>query len=155
MSTWTGRPAGALLSADERWLAGIGWIWAPFAGGYTVMCNHAGAPAVMWLGSGVMALFGLWVAVVWPIALRRRRGRSSYEIDGGGLRVLGSAGQVLRRLVRHDIRQIWLETARDGSLQLWVRTRDHENELLFAGVASGSGLEEAVARLSPEPNGEA
>jgi hypothetical protein len=109
----------------------------------------------MWLGSGVMALYGLWLAVIWPLVLRRRRGRSSYEIDGGGLRVLGSVGQVQRRLVRHDIRRVWLETVRDGSLQLWVRTRVHENELLFVGVAPGSGLEEAVAKLAPEPGGEA
>ena len=155
MSSWRGRCTGARLASEERWLAGVGFAWTPFCLGYTVLCQHAGAPAVMWTSSGVMALYGLWVAIVGPLLVRHKRRGQTFEIDGGGVRVLGPDGDVVRRLLFHDIERRWLEVASDGTHQFWVKLRSGEVELLFFGVAAELGLEEALEVMGPASEVEA
>ena len=150
MSEWSGAPRGPLLCSEERWLAAFGWLWAPFTGVYTSLCHSAGAPAVMWIGSGLMTLYGVWLAVVAPVWLRWRRSRQTYEIDGGGLRVLGPGARDTYRLVTHDIARAWLEDAPRGTRQLWVRTRDGSTELLFVGIPASSHSDDALQKLVSE-----
>jgi hypothetical protein len=155
MSQWSGSPTGALLCPEERWLVAVGLLWAPFTGTYTSLCHSAGAPAVMWVGSGLMTLYGLWLAVLAPLWTRWRRARQTYEVDGGGLRVLGPRAGEVHRLVTHDIARAWLEDAPGKTRQLWVRTRGGFTELLFVGIAAGSEDDLTLRALVGELNREA
>lgn len=144
MSVWTCSPSGALLTSEERWLAVIGLLWAPFTGTYTSLCHSAGAPAVMWIGSGLMTLYGVWIAILSPAWTRWTRAGHRYEVDSGGFRVLGRGGREVRRLVHHDLADAWLEDGPGGTRQLWTRTRDGAVEVLFVGIQAGSAEETSL-----------
>ena len=150
MSAWSGSPKGARLTVEERWLALVGLLWTPFTGTYTYLCHGAGAPAVMWIGSGLMTAYGLWLAVLGPLWLRWRRGRERYQIDGGGLRVLGPGERELRRIVTHDIASAWLEPGPGRTRQVWVRSRGGDMEVIFVGIQAGSKDEATLQALLAE-----
>ena len=155
MSEWSGAPKGAMLTSEERWLGVIGLLWTPFTGTYTSLCHDAGAPAVMWIGSGLMTLYGLWLAALAPAWSRWKRGRQTYEIDRGGLRVLGPDSREVVRLLTHDIARAWLEDGPGETRQLWVRTRRGSSELLFVGIPAGSEDDLALEGIVSELNREA
>jgi len=155
MTGWSGTPNRTLLTSEERWLAAIGLLWAPFTGVYTFLCHGAGAPAVMWVGSGLMTLYGLWLALLNPVWLRWRRGRQTYQVDGGGLRILGPGAKEIRRVLTHDIAAAWLEAAAGRTTQLWIRSRSGSVEALFVGLKTGSEDELTLRTLVSELNGEA
>lgn len=154
MSDWSGGPRGALLCSEERWLAAVGLLWTPFTGTYTALCQGAGAPAVMWIGSGLMTLYGVWLAVLAPLWIRWRRGRQAYQVDQGGLRVIGPSARRISRRLTHDIARAWLEDGPGKTRQLWVRTQEGSCELWFVGIPAGSEdaltLEAIVSKLHQE-----
>ena len=154
MSVWSGSPSGALLTAEERSLAAVGLVWAPFAGTYTYLCHGAGAPAVMWVGSGLITLYGLWIALLGPCWSWWTRRGERYELDGGGLRVLDARGRQRRRFVIHEVVSAWLEEGPGGTSQVWIRTRGGSVEVVFVGIQSGSEDAQVLQRLVAELNRE-
>lgn len=150
--TWSGAGAqGIRFGPEDRWLVPVGMLWTLYSGVYTAMCFDAGAPAVMWMGSGVFTGYGLWLAGLRLVFEARARRRCTYGATATGLEIRRSDGRVTRFVPWTQLAGLWLESHPDGTGTLWCARRGARSpcgEPFFSRVTEPDTLVGTAARLA-------